>query len=241
MSDSLPSSCPKRPVSLLFTLALLFYSVSPALANNDPHLPRVVSEQIMQLREFIAGYAQNFVGIEYRHGGNSTATGFDCSGFTSFALNEFGIQVSASSAMQSTQGVEVSLDNVLPGDLIFFGRRKHVTHVAMVVKNTEEGIFCVHSTCSRGIMVENISTSKYWKPKIMFARDVITAQALEKCLLTPPVDARTLLPAPPLPVAAGGELSPECAEEYEDMCASVAPLAMLKSIDLPQQVNRCAW
>ena len=111
----------------------------------------------------------------------------------------------------------------------------------MVVKNTEEGIFCVHSTCSRGIMVENISTSKYWKPKIMFARDVITAQALEKCLLTPPVDARTLLPAPPLPVAAGGELSPECAEEYEDMCASVAPLAMLKSIDLPQQVNRCAW
>lgn len=243
MSDSLPSSCPKRPISLLFTLALLLYSFSPALATSDPHLPRVVSEQMMQLREFIAGYAQNFVGIEYRHGGNSSAAGFDCSGFTSFALSEFGVKVSAGSSMQSTQGEEISLDNVLPGDLIFFGRRGRVTHVALVVRNTEEGIFCVHSTCSKGIIVENISISKYWRPKIMFARDVITGQALEKSLLaTLPVAPETPVVLPPLPVS--DELSPECAEEYEDMCASVAPLVKLKSLDLPQQLNNrsmSAW
>lgn len=240
MSDSLPSSCPKRPLSFLFTLALLFYSFSPAIANNDPHLPRVISEQIMQLREFIAGYAQNFVGIEYRHGGGSSATGFDCSGFTSFALNEFGVKVSPSSAMQSTQGVEVSFDNVLPGDLVFFGRRGHVTHVALVVKNTEEGVFCVHSTCSRGIMVENISTSRYWRPKIMFARDVITGQALEKCLMESPAQNEATLRMSPLPSQSDEELSPECTEEYKEMCASVAPLAMLKLLDLPQQLNDSA-
>ena len=196
----------------------------------------------MQLREFIAGYAQNFVGIEYRHGGNSSAKGFDCSGFTSFALGEFGVNVSAGSATQSTQGEEISLDNVLPGDLIFFGRRGRVTHVALVVRNTEEGIFCVHSTCSKGIMVENISVSKYWKPKIMFARDVITGQALENSLLsTISVSREVPVVLPSLP--ASEELSPECAEEYEEICASVAPFAKLQSLDLPQQLNRSvsAW
>jgi hypothetical protein len=185
---------------------------------------------MMQLREFIAGYAQNFVGIDYRHGGGASATGFDCSGFTSFALREFGISVSAASSAQATQGEEVSLATVLPGDLIFFGRRGHVTHVALVVRRTEEGIFCVHSTSSRGIMVENISTSNYWRPKIMFARDVITQQAMEKHLLE-----TSALPvaAPLLPLAE--EMTPECAEEFEQTCRNVAPLAMLASPDLMAQ------
>ncbi len=130
------------------------------------------------MREYITGYAQNFLGIPYRHAGTKPNTGFDCSGFTSFILSEFEVKVSQCSASQSTQGLRISLDDVLPGDLVFFGRRGHIQHVAMVVERTMEGIFCVHSTCSRGIIVENISTSAYWKPKILFARDVITGQTM---------------------------------------------------------------
>ena len=92
-------------------------------------------------------------------------------------MDEFGVKVSACSTTQSRQGLKVSLNDVLPGDLVFFGTRGRIQHVALVVEKTAEGIFCVHSTCSRGIIVENISTSKYWKPKILFARDVITGQA----------------------------------------------------------------
>ncbi len=240
MSDSLPSSCPKGLFSLFFSLALTIYSVTPAVANNnDPNPPVTTSEQLMQLREFIAGYAQNFVGIEYRHGGTSTETGFDCSGFTSFALNEFGIKVSACSSTQATQGDEVSLDAVKPGDLIFFGRKGRIKHVALVVRNTEEGIICVHSTCSKGIMVENISTSKYWKPKIMFARDVVSTQALEKCLLPlpgecePQHDLFSTVPA--------YEQMPDCIEEsQEHICQSIAPLAMLGAPDLANlQLYNC--
>lgn len=188
----------------------------------------------MQLREFIAGYAQNFVGIEYVHGGGATATGFDCSGFTSFALGEFGVQVSASSSAQAGQGEVVSLDAVLPGDLVFFGRRGRVTHVALVVRRSEEGIICVHSTCSKGIVVENISTSKYWRPKIMFARDVITRQALEKRLLPEPSELSVL---PPLAMPATEEMTPECAEEFEKTCQSIAPLPLLCSLDLQEQMG----
>lgn len=234
MSETLPSSCPKRLFSLFFSLFVFF--TSPAFGNNDPHLPRAVAEQMMQLREFIAGYAQNFVGIEYVHGGGSTAKGFDCSGFTSFALKEFGINVSASSSAQSQQGEEISLDAVQPGDLIFFGRRGRVTHVAMVVQNTREGIVCVHSTCSKGILVENISTSKYWRPKIMFARDVITRQALENCLL--PSDAQMeQSTAVTRSSATEDEMTPECAEEFEQTCECLAPLASLALPDLHEQLQ----
>lgn len=137
---------------------------------------RTSDPKVMQLREWVAGYAQNFVGIRYRHAGHSPSTGFDCSGFTNYIMKEFDLKVSCSSAMQSTQGQKIDLDEILPGDLIFFGGKKYIQHVAMVVECAADGIICVHSTCSRGIVVENISTSKYWRPKILFARDVITGQ-----------------------------------------------------------------
>ena len=133
---------------------------------------------LIQLREWISGYAQNFTGIHYQYAGRSPRTGFDCSGFTSYILQEYDLKVSCSSSTQSTQGAKISLDEVLPGDLVFFGSKKsgRIQHVAMVVECAADGIICVHSTCSRGVVVENISTSKYWKPKILFARDVITGQ-----------------------------------------------------------------
>lgn len=237
MSDSIPSSCPRGLFLLFFACSFVFFT-APAFGHNDPHTPRAVSEPMMQLREFIAGYAQNFVGIDYRHGGGASATGFDCSGFTSFALREFGISVSAASSSQAAQGEEVNLDAVLPGDLIFFGRRGRVTHVALVVRRTEEGIFCVHSTSSRGIIVENITTSSYWRPKIMFARDVITRQAMEKHLLDTTATPVTLSSLPVEDV-----WTPECAEEFEETCRSVAPLPLLASLDLLAQFQhtRCDW
>ncbi len=229
MSDSLPSSCPKRLFFLLFVFFLPLFSIS-AFSNNDPNVSPTVSAQLMQLREYIAGYAQNFTGIEYVHGGHTTRQGFDCSGFTSFALAEFGVKISASSAAQAQEGEPVSLEAVLPGDLIFFKRRGRVAHVAMVVRRTETGgIICVHSTLSKGIMVEDIMASNYWRPKIAFARDVITRQVLEN---------KNLLPEIATPVlATAEELTPECAEEFEQTCQSLAPFELLASLDLHEQLQ----
>lgn len=141
---------------------------------------RTSNLEVVQLREWITGYAQNFTGITYHYAGRSPRTGFDCSGFTSYIMQEFDVKVSCASSTQSKQGAQIALDEVLPGDLVFFGSRKsgHIQHVAMVVECGSDGIICVHSTSSRGVVVENISTSKYWKPKILFARDVITGQKM---------------------------------------------------------------
>lgn len=135
--------------------------------------------EMQQLREQMVGFAQQYVGIHYRYAGISPATGFDCSGFTSFILKKFDAKISSSSFMQSLQGIKVPLSDVMPGDLVFFGRRGHIQHVAMVVERSPDGIVCVHSTCSRGIIVENVSTSSYWRPRIMFARDVLGSNVLD--------------------------------------------------------------
>lgn len=182
MTETIPSSQGSEPSLRQFYLFLFLVFSSFALlsfkSTNMAPADRAADAEMMQFRADVTGYAQNFTGLRYRYAGHSPKTGFDCSGFTSYILHEFQVNVSACSRTQSTQGVKIPLNNVLPGDLIFFGRPGYVHHVAMVVENTPDGIFVVHSTCSRGIIVENISTSKYWKPKILFARDVISGQAI---------------------------------------------------------------
>lgn len=182
MNDILPSSCSSRINQFRLPLAILLFICCSAFNVNNRIASRAETAEMMQFREFVTGYAQNFLGLHYRYAGVSPKTGFDCSGFTSFVLNEFGVKTSSSSAAQAHQGDRISLEDVMPGDLVFFGYRGRIHHVAMVVERTAEGVFCVHSTCSRGIIVENILASRYWKPKIMFARDVITEQAEVKDL-----------------------------------------------------------
>jgi cell wall-associated NlpC family hydrolase len=179
MTDLSSHSRPRSAFNFLSPLALtLIFLFGSSFSGTEVRVDRAADAEMMELRTFVAGYAQNFVGIPYRHAGSSTRSGFDCSGFTSFVLKEFDLKVSPCSSTQSKEGDTIELEEVLPGDLIFFGgRKKYIQHVAMVVEKTEEGIICVHSTSSRGVVVENISTSKYWKPKILFARDVITGQA----------------------------------------------------------------
>lgn len=164
-------------------LTLFFAIASLALACNTtknttkspPKTIKYTESAATPFRQKVADYGKKFVGTSYKYAGQSPKTGFDCSGFTSYVLNEFGVIASPASAVQATEGRSVALDKVLPGDLIFFGEsKKKISHVALVVKRGPEGITCVHSTTSRGVIVENVSQSTYWAPKILFARDVIS-------------------------------------------------------------------
>ena len=111
----------------------------------------------------------------YSSGGKSPSSAFACSGFTSYLLSNFDINVSSSSHSQIFNGKYKPLKDVEPGDLVFFARspKGRIFHVAMVKENTEEGIIVIHSTCSNGVIESNISTDGYWAPKIVEARDVI--------------------------------------------------------------------
>ncbi len=125
-----------------------------------------------RLRNDITAHAKKYIGTTYRYAGKNPK-GFDCSGFTGYVFEKFDIMLSASSQGQATTGRKIPLTKAQSGDLLFFGKRGKINHVALILSNSSKGIEVIHSTSSRGVIVENVSASSYWKPRILFAREVI--------------------------------------------------------------------
>lgn len=127
------------------------------------------------LRQNIIQDSRTHIGTKYKYAGKTPKTGFDCSGFTAYAYAEHGHTISSSSKAQASTGRAIPLHTVEPGDLIFFSQDgRNISHVAMVTRRDNEGIWVIHSTTSRGVMEQNITSSEYWRPKILFARDVLS-------------------------------------------------------------------
>ena len=127
------------------------------------------------LRGQLIRTASKYKGIKYKSGGNSPR-GFDCSGFTSYVCGQHDILLSRSSSSQSKQGLEISIAKAKPGDLLFFGRNGRkgaIQHVGLVHTNGSGGLHMIHSSSSKGIIVTNVSTSSYWKPKLLYARRIV--------------------------------------------------------------------
>ncbi len=77
--------------------------------------------------------AMSLQGTPYVYGG-TTPRGFDCSGFVLYCMQEsLGIEMPRTAASQSTLGTSVSLDELEPGDLVFWGRGGGVNHVGIYV------------------------------------------------------------------------------------------------------------
>ncbi|MFM7064359.1 MAG: C40 family peptidase [Actinomycetes bacterium] len=70
-------------------------------------------------------------GVRYRWGGTSPSTGFDCSGFTSYAWRAAGVSLPHSSRAQYAATQRVSLSQLQPGDLVFYGSPIH--HVSIYI------------------------------------------------------------------------------------------------------------
>lgn len=81
--------------------------------------------------------AYKYLGIPYLWGGDNPSTGMDCSGFTSYVYRQLGYEITRTTFTQVTQGteVEVSLDKLKPGDLLFFGDKSAPHHVAIYIGN----------------------------------------------------------------------------------------------------------
>lgn len=150
---------------------------TPTEGANNPYgpVPPTVSSKEMMLRNTIVSFAQQQLGTNYLYAGKTPETGFDCSGFTSYVMGKNGIKVSSSSRDQALQGSAIAVSKVKPGDLIFYRRSpsEAIFHVSLVISNDGKDIKVVHSTTSRGVIVDNITASKYWKPYIDSARDVV--------------------------------------------------------------------
>jgi hypothetical protein len=99
-------------------------------------------DEVNPTAENIIKTAKSFMGIPYLWGGTSIK-GMDCSGFTKMAFYLNGVVLPRDASQQVHTGepvdTEERLENLQPGDLLFFGRKgsdsnkERITHVAIYI------------------------------------------------------------------------------------------------------------
>ncbi len=66
---------------------------------------------------------------------------------------------------ESARGIDI--EKAQPGDLVFFKRDKGpIFHVSIITAYEKGSLQVIHSTSSRGVIIENILSSPYWNNKI---------------------------------------------------------------------------
>lgn len=128
---------------LLALLALLSLCLNGCMSSAP-----VKSEQELQLEAKLAkeetesapmddrrieliGSAMAQIGTPYINGGTRPDSGFDCSGLVMYTLSSMGINTPRSAAEQYSQAQRKSVDELLPGDLLFFHISPSTDHVAI--------------------------------------------------------------------------------------------------------------
>ena len=166
-------SSPSSSVNSVWLNPLVWYN-----SFEDSIRSVALRGETSDLRNQIQNFAFRFLGRPYRSSGKKPATGFDCSGFTGFIFRNFGMKLKSSSVAQATEGRLVSVKEATVGDLAFFGRRGRkgkvwVNHAAIVISKPGQPLAIIHSASNKGIVVTNVSESRYWKNSLLFVRNVL--------------------------------------------------------------------
>ncbi|OJG80234.1 hypothetical protein RV10_GL004885 [Enterococcus pallens] len=87
-------------------------------------------EEVSDKAQAIILSAKKYLGVPYVWGG-TTPNGFDCSGLMQWVFAENGIGIPRVSQAQQAAVKEIPINEVQPGDLVFWGRPAH--HVALYI------------------------------------------------------------------------------------------------------------
>jgi cell wall-associated NlpC family hydrolase len=109
--------------------------------------------------------AISLLGSPYKWGGSGPRQ-FDCSGLVRFVFGEIGVDVPRTAAEQYSAARHVDLDELAPGDLLFFrisGRR--VSHVAIYAG---EGRFIHAPQTGRPVELRTLD-DEFYRPRLVGA------------------------------------------------------------------------
>ncbi|MDO4225364.1 MAG: C40 family peptidase [Bergeyella zoohelcum] len=118
--------------------------------------------------------AEKYIGVPYKMAG-TTSAGFDCSGLVCKVFEDNQKKVPRRSADQALVGEKVSVEEIQPGDLVFFATAggTRVSHVGIVHSIADEGeIKFIHSSTSKGVIISSLN-EKYWNKAFLFARRLL--------------------------------------------------------------------
>lgn len=118
--------------------------------------------------------ADRYVGVRYRWGGTSPATGFDCSGYVQYVYGREGVRLPRTSRQQAAAGSRrpTRWSAVAPGDLVMFANPgEAISHVAFYVG----GGRILHSSSSGGgVRYDDLETrrGRWFRDRLVAVRRV---------------------------------------------------------------------
>lgn len=116
--------------------------------------PQTNYANVSELRTAVVDYAMQYLGNRYVHGGQSLASGTDCSGFTCYLYSAFGYSLSRTPQGQYTSaGRSIDMSQIQPGDVICYSSNGSTcTHVGLYIGNGQ----IIHAANSRkGVIISN--------------------------------------------------------------------------------------
>ncbi|GAB2482934.1 hypothetical protein GCM10027082_37140 [Comamonas humi] len=114
--------------------------------------------------------AMNFIGVPYRHGGESAETGFDCSGLVrALYAQAWGTILPRRADEQAAATEKIDKSELKPGDLVFFNTmRRAFSHVGIYMG---DGKFIHAPRTGARVRIEDMTIS-YWQRRFDGARRV---------------------------------------------------------------------
>jgi cell wall-associated NlpC family hydrolase len=152
-------------LSLMGPLMLLHACAGPARRSPELSARASASANDVLFR------ALGLVGTPYRYGGNTPEGGFDCSGLVGYVYRDAaGVALPRSSReMAELDVARVAREALAPGDLVFFGSRRSVSHVGIYVGEDR----FVHAPNTGGTVRLDPLAGPYWKDNYLFAKRVL--------------------------------------------------------------------
>jgi cell wall-associated NlpC family hydrolase len=149
------------------------FILAHTLTFGSPEYSAAMQQEIVvtsATRDSVVDYAKTFLGTPYKWAQCSPSTGFDCSGFTWFVFNHFGVEIPRGSKEYMNLGTRVTLETCKKGDIMLFTgtdhRDRRVGHVGIVISNAGDSVQFIHSSSSDnhfGVVITNYYKSGYPK------------------------------------------------------------------------------
>ncbi|MFA0731767.1 MAG: hypothetical protein LKKZDAJK_001587 [Candidatus Fervidibacter sp.] len=113
--------------------------------------------------------AMRYLGVPYRYGGTSPASGLDCSAFVQQVFARRGIRLPRTAAEQAQVGLPVSPTDLRPGDRLYFSvRGKRIDHCGIYIGN---GLFIHASGRHDAVVISSLSEPLYARRLVAIRRD----------------------------------------------------------------------
>jgi len=114
--------------------------------------------------DIVVSRARSYVGTPYKFGG-TTVLGMDCSGLLMRSFEAIDVYIPRTSKEQSKMGKKVMMEELKPGDLVFFKTMKRqgkVTHAGIVTDaRKKDQIMFIHASSSQGVIEANLMSDYY--------------------------------------------------------------------------------